>query len=156
MNDLISRGGLRMFLPILFRYLPKAYQLLSGTKLLTPSWYSTTCWSCRVHIPYFLDLSQWNLCMFSHQWLAQEGCHFKDGWSACVGMCRLQRIPWTSVEICLPHPPPRLCPTWTYDLLRAVCKGPQMWKLHDNNCGWYAGWLSTSHCVAFRWSWTLW
>lgn len=60
--------------------------------------------------------------MFSHQWLAEKGCHFKDGSSACSGICHLQRVPWTAVEITAPHPPAHLCLTGTYDLPRLSLK----------------------------------
>jgi len=111
-----------MFLPILFRYLPDAYQLLSHPKLCTLSWHYTACWSWLLHIPYFLDPSQWSLCMFPHQWLAEKGCYFQDGSSACSGMCHLQRIPWTAVVVTVPHSPAHLWPTSTYDLFRLFVK----------------------------------
>jgi hypothetical protein len=111
-----------MFLPILFRYLPEAYQLLSRPKLCTLSWHSTACWSWLLHIPYFLDPSQWSLCMFPHPSLAKKGCYFQDGSSACSGVCHLQIIPWTAVVITVPHSPAHLCPTWTYDVFRHFVK----------------------------------
>jgi hypothetical protein len=39
--------------------------------------------------------------------------------------------------------------------LRAFFKDPKSWKSHGDKSGMCVGYLSSSHCVAFSWTWTL-
>lgn len=99
----------------------------------------------------------WNPFEDAHRWRKKKSPQtFRQESHWCISQCILSAN--NSFNHCLHHITIASCTSqsnvdmWS---LRAFCNMPIMCKLHGDKSGLYAGYTSTSHCMAISWSCTL-